>query len=392
MISLSPRPFFCAFALSALCALANALPARAATFYVATGGNDSTGNPNDINKPYASIQTAAYYVAPGDSILLRGGTYKWDSEQWIGCKGTASARITIAPYNNETVVIDGSDVAPNTDAIKVGGSFITIRKLTVCKARRVNIMLWDANNVNLEYITAYDGWGGGLKIDGWDDDIRNSRSYSNNIKNCTVYNNVRSNQNRDTGWGTGVTVSRARDCNVQNCKIYNNWGEGISLFLAYNCWAGYNTVRDNFSVNLYLDNAQGCTYESNTVLNQGNTRYYRDGRPAIGVTLASEYYNRNNSSGQLSFPTAGCWVKNNNIAGCARGIYFAANYDGTVRGLFNTEIAGNTLSGSWWDAILVEYGPHSGSSVHNNTCRANGRSNSLNVYGSGVNVYSNTFA
>ena len=389
--SLNARKLICTYVLSALCALSGGSAAQAATFYVANNGNDFSGNANDINRPYSTLQRAQNFAKPGDSILLRGGTYQWDSEQWVGCKGTASARITIAPYNSETVIIDGSNVAPNTDCIKVGGAFLTIRNLTVRKGRRVNITLWEANNVNLEYITAYDGWGGGLKIDSWDDDIKNSKSFSNNIKNCTVYNNVRDNQSRSRGsWGTGVTVSRSRNCNVQNCNITNNWGEGISMFLAYNCWSGYNTVRDNFSVNLYLDNAQGCAYEGNTVLNQGNTAYYRDNRPAMGVLLASEYYNRNSSSGQLSFPTLSCWVKNNDVANCARGVYFASNFDGTVRGLTNTEISGNTLAGSWWEAILIENGPHSNSSVYDNTCRANGRSNAVNIFGSGVNAYNNT--
>jgi hypothetical protein len=45
-------------------------------------------------------------VIPGDTLLLRGGTYKGD---WtVGIKGIAGKPVTIRPYDGEQVVIDGS--------------------------------------------------------------------------------------------------------------------------------------------------------------------------------------------------------------------------------------------------------------------------------------------
>lgn len=165
------------------------------------------------------------------------------------------------------------------------------------------------------------------------------------------------------------------------------------MFLVNGCWAGYNTVHDNYSVNLYLDNAQNSTYEQNTVINLGTRAYYRgsdNGYPAQGVLLASEYYMRNTGGGQLSFPIYWCQVKNNTIKGCSRGFCFSSNFDGTVRGLNTSQVFGNTFEGSWWDAILVENGPHSNSTIRDNICRASGGTNSIIIAGSGVTDYNNS--
>src|SRR5712692_8582161 len=45
----------------------------AATFYVATTGND--GNPGTATQPWATLQHAVETIAPGDTIQVQAGTY-----------------------------------------------------------------------------------------------------------------------------------------------------------------------------------------------------------------------------------------------------------------------------------------------------------------------------
>ena len=47
---------------------------RAADFFVAPAGNDA--NPGTEAKPFATVQRAQQDVAPGDTVFLRGGTYR----------------------------------------------------------------------------------------------------------------------------------------------------------------------------------------------------------------------------------------------------------------------------------------------------------------------------
>jgi hypothetical protein len=83
---------------AALCLGGNAY---AATYYVATNGND-TFNGSSAN-PWATLQHAVETIAPGDTILVRSGTY-------AGCRirnsGTSTAPKTLARDACATVVIN----------------------------------------------------------------------------------------------------------------------------------------------------------------------------------------------------------------------------------------------------------------------------------------------
>ncbi len=73
--------------------------------YVATNGNDTTGN-GSIGSPYRTIQKASDVSSPGSTILIRGGTYSEEVE--LSVSGTSTGWITFMPYNNENVIITGN--------------------------------------------------------------------------------------------------------------------------------------------------------------------------------------------------------------------------------------------------------------------------------------------
>ncbi|HEY0007495.1 MAG TPA: proprotein convertase P-domain-containing protein, partial [Tepidisphaeraceae bacterium] len=77
------------------------------TYYVSTGG--SNANPGtSINQPMATIQQAVNAALAGDTVLIRGGTYRETVS--TPRSGTALSRITIQNYQNETVTVSGTDV------------------------------------------------------------------------------------------------------------------------------------------------------------------------------------------------------------------------------------------------------------------------------------------
>jgi parallel beta-helix repeat protein len=85
------------------CALALGLAgtASAATYYVATTGNDSSNGSSAA--PWATLQHAVETIAPGDVVLVRSGTY-------AGCRirnsGTPAAPKTLARDVGATVVVN----------------------------------------------------------------------------------------------------------------------------------------------------------------------------------------------------------------------------------------------------------------------------------------------
>lgn len=79
---------------------------RAATYIVAPGGNDA--GPGTLAAPWRTIGKAAEALRPGDTVLIRAGTYH---EQVVPQNsGTAGAGIVYAAYPGETATIDGTGV------------------------------------------------------------------------------------------------------------------------------------------------------------------------------------------------------------------------------------------------------------------------------------------
>src|SRR5690349_4837625 len=87
-----------------LIALSFAASADAATYYVATNGND--GANGSLATPFKTLTKAASVTRPGDVVEVRGGVYMQTAQ--ITATGTANARITIRAYSQETPIFDGT--------------------------------------------------------------------------------------------------------------------------------------------------------------------------------------------------------------------------------------------------------------------------------------------
>ena len=86
--------------------LASAPAAQAATYYVSTAGNDS--NMGTLGLPFRTIQKAASVMSPGDTCLIRGGTYR--ETVTPANSGASGAPITFDAYPDERVIISGANI------------------------------------------------------------------------------------------------------------------------------------------------------------------------------------------------------------------------------------------------------------------------------------------
>ena len=85
------------------------LPTGPTRYYVATDGSDE--NPGTIDQPFQTIQHAVNQVIPGDTVLIRAGTYR--EQVTLTISGTPEQPITIMGYGDEYPTIKGSDVVTN---------------------------------------------------------------------------------------------------------------------------------------------------------------------------------------------------------------------------------------------------------------------------------------
>jgi hypothetical protein len=85
--------------------------AHAATYYVATTGDNS--NPGTEDKPFLTIAYAVHTMVPGDTTYVRGGTYNEPGVRFRR-SGTSTAPIQLLNYPNESPVL--SCTAQNLEA------------------------------------------------------------------------------------------------------------------------------------------------------------------------------------------------------------------------------------------------------------------------------------
>ncbi|HBL13871.1 MAG TPA: hypothetical protein DD379_21250 [Cyanobacteria bacterium UBA11162] len=321
------------------------------TYYVATNGSDR--NPGTRTRPFATIAYAASKVQPGDTVYVRGGRYYPTKLIWIGNRGTASNPITFQSYPGERAIIDGRNLPPNTDAINIGGEYININNFEVLKSTKFGIAVWGGKHIKILNNTVHDTAITGIFVS------HNDLNQVTDILiqgNTVFHTNLNNSSPNDRGgrWGQGITASGVGNIRVIRNKVYENYGEGIGLW-GSGVLISNNTVYDNYSVEIYLDNARNATVQRNLIYTNNNRQYYRFGQPATGIQLANEV-----SQNQLQNNK----IINNIVIGASWGFYYG-NY-GRSGGMRNTLIANNTFYKGTFGLIRID--PDSG---HSNNVFAN---------------------
>ena len=99
-------------------------------YYVATDGDDASKG--TLRRPFRTIARALAEAHAGDTVFVRGGTYR---EQVVfPASGRADARIVLKAYGNERPVISGEGIAVEgrTDMLLIRGrSHITVEGLEI---------------------------------------------------------------------------------------------------------------------------------------------------------------------------------------------------------------------------------------------------------------------
>ena len=220
-------------------------------YYVAENGNDSN-NGLTISTPFVTLAQAISVVEGGDIIEMRQGTYAGAT---ISRAGSASHWITVRPYNNETVIIDGNMSGASRaetlyfyhdtcDPYDGAYTFIT---LGYCQS-----MYWVVEGLDIQGGSYYS-----VKID---------------TPDIKLINNKISNAQYDTV----KLVKTANDVTIFNNEIYYTGSlatnvrnaQGIDIVGADRTWVANNYVHDIPSIGMYSKgNARNTVFENNLVKN-----------------------------------------------------------------------------------------------------------------------------
>jgi hypothetical protein len=336
-----------------------------AAWFVAPYGADSASG--SLNAPVATLNKASTLAQPGDTIYLRGngGPFYWTTWQNVACVGTQQQPITIMPYNNETVTIDGSNSLGTGNIqndqyqplVVLGGQHITFKNVYMRNSigRGLNM---NGSYLTADNITIHDNYAEGITADAY------TYPHDLMIKNCTIYRTCLShepgNPNYITGWGSAININQVTNLTIQGCRVYHNYGEGIGPFNCTNVLIQDNIAYDNNSVNLYVNNDTNTIVRRNFVYNDSDGPQYNEGHQngALGIVLANE-------NGQAT-GINNVQVLNNVVVNTANAFMYGDWHGGG--GMRNCLIMNNTFYGGTVGAVLAIFDANGG---HYNTRFAN---------------------
>lgn len=327
--------------------LGNIINTRAAgrTYYVSLTGNDA--NPGTASAPFKTFAKANSVLTPGSTLYIYAGIYNQPLN--ITESGTTAERITVQSLGGKAVIDLQYQAAPG---VEIQASYVNVNGLVVRNIRGVCVNL-RGSNITVNGLVVNRCASHGIYV---------NSSFQIRILNSQVFRAVQSNYRRTltSGWGSGIKIRVSKHVLIQGNTIYHNFGEGIGT-RGTNIVIRGNTVYDNYSVNIYT-NSENASIERNFVYCTPNSGYERNGLPAVGISLAEEYF------AGWGARLKNARVLNNIVAFCRNGIRYAGA-DGAVLGggLKSATIAYNTLYGSTNAALSIVYeSAQSGSTIANN--------------------------
>jgi len=219
-----------------------------AAIIVSTSGSDISGD-GTLANPYASIQYAENSSSPGDTIMLRGGTYNTDEIR------IDTSNLTIRSYPGEWAIVQASVDYPDTSCVfwyRPYDHFPVIGGI-------------------IEHLEIIGGYYYALKIDGsWGWDTCYTKELI--IQDCIIH---------DSGRDCIKITPGCDDLTIRSCEIYNSGigpansgyhnAEGIDNVNGDNCVVQNCYIHDISTNGIYIKGgAIGCLIQNNLIWNCGS--------------------------------------------------------------------------------------------------------------------------
>ena len=246
------------FFISTLFSSALSVSGFAATWFVSPTGDDAAAG--SLEQPFGTVQRGQQSASPGDTVFIRGGTFRMTEAQIakrrgmfayitaLDKSGEPGKPITYRAYEDEKPVFDCSLVAPagkRVDAFYVTGSWLHLQGIAVTgvqvtiKRHTQSICFASNGSHNIfERLSMHDGQAIGIyHIDGSD----------NLFLNCDAWNNWDYTSEDGRGGnvdGFGCHPTPGSTGNVfRGCRAWFNSDDGFDLIGAHeavtieHCWA-----------------------------------------------------------------------------------------------------------------------------------------------------------
>ncbi|MET7401948.1 sigma-70 family RNA polymerase sigma factor [Dactylosporangium sp. NPDC005572] len=300
-----------------------------ADIYVAPGGSDAADG--TAERPFATLGKAVAVVRPGQTIALRGGTYRPAAPVTIGTSGDAAHRITLSAYGDERPVIDAAGIPSDKYLVTQRASYWTVQGIEVRNAPSHAWVCFSCRYNTFQRLTMRDNASSGLTL-------RDPGTVGNQVLNSDFLGRA--------GIGLGIKFGDGEGNVVRGCRLSGASGDGVDLgaftgavTLEYN-WA-WGNGKSGFNLG-GGDPPAGAAHKlrHNAAWDNARHGFADDGNPAA-VELQNNTAFRNRGDG-FDMTTAAAVLRSNVAVG-------NASPAGTGAGVRSSR---NTWDEGSWDASM----------------------------------------
>jgi len=205
------------------------------TYYVGIDGHDS--NTGTRERAFKSIEKAIEVVQPGETILIRGGTYVLSNTIRIKKHGLRGNLINLWACPGQIPVLDFSNASASSNGLKIKGSYWHVKGLVIQNAGEKGIHISGSNNIIENTITHTNG-DGGIKLD--------DGAANNLVLNCDSYLNYDKATYGKNADGFAAKHGLGKGNKFIGCRAWNNSDDGFDFMEAgnavhvENCWSWAN--------------------------------------------------------------------------------------------------------------------------------------------------------
>ena len=228
------------------------------TYYCAPsekGGNDA--NQGTLASPFFNVTKAIALMEPGDTLYMRGGTYRYKATIFLTLKGSSTERYCIFNYPGEKPVLNFYDIFSSYTSVdatargeargfKITGDYYYLKGLEICQAPDNGIKIEGSHNT-CELLVLHHNGDSGIQIGLAKEspDAADAVCW-NLIKNCDSHHNF--------DWGTGYENADGFACKLSpgannryvGCRSWENADDGWDFYMTHytiyvdSCWATGN--------------------------------------------------------------------------------------------------------------------------------------------------------
>jgi RNA polymerase sigma factor (sigma-70 family) len=191
-----------------------------ADYYVAPTGSDTAAG--TLKHPFASLGKAVSVVRPGQTIAVRGGTYRPTEAVAIKTAGAANRRITVSNYRDERPVIDAGKAPADRWYITQEADYWTVQGLEIKNSGSHAYVCLSCQHDVFRRLSIHGSQGTAFIL-------RGEQTVGNQILDSDFFDNHDDDNATSNAAGLGVTYGSGAGNVIHGCRTYDNADDGIVL-------------------------------------------------------------------------------------------------------------------------------------------------------------------